>query len=574
MAFFINGFKKRGIVLTKKPKRQFNYPTEQAALERAKQQQTSYEKNLLGKISLFVYVGSNNTIQCIETSFQRKNYLHLTGLDYKNKQTLKRSGVHVDRMDAEEFYDRLKSNDLTIIKDISFIKGSTQDEIDKYFKYTQLKLNNLSLLTSIAYKAEYVGKYKGNQDFDLIINRNLSSIAFKQDGNTFIPISSLYGKANDVATDICPVVAIFSKSKEQQNFQLVYLNAKEKIDRAQFSRETVDKLSLSSFENPNVKFKKAKLDLLTDRFLHSEAKYISQDLSEISQLRKAAFENEEALNAYISKCKVFRNGLDTERKTDTAADILKKQLENETDSEVKKLINEELNDLKYQQSMSAAAPYVMKCEFKPLPENISHGGAAVITAEPAILHNNSGAAAEVLPTPNPFKNLIDRLKNIFRKQDKPTEQPSLPLNTVSKTDNITDKTQSDTDIKAFSENNFSKELKLLNEARSAFANKGIQKSEYTKALISYIKSLDSEEKTEKAIKKLENLSGKLPPNEKIFIKNEIYNVRHYLIEKYQPTEKSWLDTLKNAKTTDKADISREQSISEKENHISKNDCIR
>ena len=191
-----------------------------------------------------------------------------------------------------------------------------------------------------------------------------------------------------------------------------------------------------------------------------------------------------------------------------------------------------------------------------------------------ILHNNLGAAAAVIPAPNPFKNLIDRLKNIFKKQDKPTEQPSLPLNTVSKTDNITDKTQSDTDIKAFSENNFSKELKLLNEARSAFANKGIQKSEYTKALISDIKSLDSEEKTEKAIKKLENLSDKLPPNEKIFIKNEIYNVRHYLIEKYQPTEKSWLETLKNAKTADKADISRERSISEKENHISKNDCIR
>lgn len=195
-----------------------------------------------------------------------------------------------------------------------------------------------------------------------------------------------------------------------------------------------------------------------------------------------------------------------------------------------------------------------------------------------IVHSSSGAAAAVMPKPDPFKNIFEKIKSsikiFFRLQDKPTKQPSLPLNTVSKTDNITDKTQSDTDIKAFSENNFSKELKLLNEARRALANKDIQKNEYTKALIFYIKSLDSEEKTEEAIKNLVSLSSELPPSEKIFIKNEIYNVRHYLIEKYRPNEKSWLDTLKNAKAADKAEMSKEQGISEKENYISKNDCIR
>lgn len=195
-----------------------------------------------------------------------------------------------------------------------------------------------------------------------------------------------------------------------------------------------------------------------------------------------------------------------------------------------------------------------------------------------VVHSSSGAATAVMTKPNPFKNIFEKIKssikNFFRLQDKPTEQPSLPLNTASKTDNITDKTQSDTDIKAFSENNFSKELKLLNEARSALANKDIQKNEYTKALIFYIKSLDSEEKTEEAIKTLESLSSELPPNEKNFIKNEIYNVSYYLIEKYRPNEKSWLETLRNAKTADKAEMSKEQGISEKENHISKNDCIR
>lgn len=401
------------------PKQVYNYPTEQLALNRAREQQQYFEKNLVDKIFLFVYSNKNNTLQSKEVSFFQKNYLHLTGLDYKNKQTLKRSGVSVDKTDSIEFYERLKNNDPALINDISFVKGATPQETNLIFSYIQHKLDNLSQLTSVANKAEYLGKYKGNQDFDVIINRNMSSIAFKQTENTLFPISSLYGKADDVAIDVCPIVAIFSKSKGQQDYQLEYLNSKVKCGKAYFERNLVDKLSQSSFENPNIKFNIGKLEEIKRIFKLSEVKYISQDLSEISQLRKVAFENEEALNAYISKCKVFRNGLDTERKADTAADILKKQLENETDSEVKKLINEELNELKYQQSMSAAASYVMKCEFKSLPENISHGGAAVITAEPTILHNNSSAAAADIPASNPFKNLIDRLKNIFKKQDKP-----------------------------------------------------------------------------------------------------------------------------------------------------------
>ena len=55
-----------------------------------------------------------------------------------------------------------------VINDVSFIQGQNESETKKYLKYTQRKLNNLSQLTSVAAKAEYIGKYNGNQKFDII----------------------------------------------------------------------------------------------------------------------------------------------------------------------------------------------------------------------------------------------------------------------------------------------------------------------------------------------------------------------------------------------------------------------
>ena len=46
------------------------------------------------------------------------------------------------------------------------------------FFITQPKLENLAQLTAIASKAELIGRYKGNQDFDIIVNHNMSAITF------------------------------------------------------------------------------------------------------------------------------------------------------------------------------------------------------------------------------------------------------------------------------------------------------------------------------------------------------------------------------------------------------------
>ncbi|MCM1578767.1 MAG: PBECR4 domain-containing protein [Ruminococcus sp.] len=263
----------------------YNYPTEQSALDRVKAQQKVFEKNLIGKTFLFTYLNNQNLIRFKEISFSPNNYLHLTGLDYKNRQTLKRSGADVSRTYSMEFYERLQNNDPELIKDISFVKGSTDEETNLIFTYTQHKLDNLSQLTAIANKAEKIGRTKDG--FNIIIKRYKCSIEFlkdekDKDNNIYHPISLKYGEATIVATDICPIVAIFSKSEGQPNYQLKYLNAKVKLGKKYFERELTDKLSLSSFENPNVKFNIAKLEEIKRIFLLSEEKYMSAQLSGIS----------------------------------------------------------------------------------------------------------------------------------------------------------------------------------------------------------------------------------------------------------------------------------------------------
>lgn len=182
-----------------------------------------------------------------------------------------------------------------------------------------------------------------------------------------------------------------------------------------------------------------------------------------------------------------------------------------------------------------------------------------------ILHNNSGVAAAVLPAPNPFKSFwgkISSLKNLFKKQDKLVETPvtveAAEKTAISETGAAVEKTP------------VSKELAILNEARKSLANGNISKNEYLKVLVFYIKTLGSEEKAEKAIETLNNLRDELPPNEKRFIKGEIYNIQHYLQEKYRPDKKSYLETLKtitapkNPKTQD--DLTEEKNHSVRNNN--------
>lgn len=333
------------------------------ALKRAEEQKLLYERNLVGKSFLYVFIDKHNTITYREVKFERKNFLHLTGLDYKNTQSLKRSGVTGVSTDAEEFYNRLGS-DAELINDVSFIQGQNESETKKYLKYTQRKLNNLSQLTSVAAKAEYIGKYNGNQKFDIIINRNMSAIALIPDKNhRYIPVSSLYGKAKDVANDIYPILAIFERKNEFEPFRLNFLNSHIKIGNRLFSDEFMRLSGKLIFSNDKAKFNSQCLGEFLLSYEYSVKKYISEELAPVMQLRSVAFDSEEYMESYMQSFDSFLNTLDDEIKLNAAIEILEEQSCSEEAAQIIGIIKDELKEISKKQSEQTASSSVKIVTF-------------------------------------------------------------------------------------------------------------------------------------------------------------------------------------------------------------------
>jgi len=139
------------------------YSSVAEALKRAEEQKLLYERNLVGKSFLYVFIDKHNTITYREVKFERKNFLHLTGLDYKNTQSLKRSGVTGVSTDAEEFYNRLGRELVTISA------GSTQKDkpqTQPYIPVSQLRKNALAQKKREQQKPHQIKKKKDQQSLD------------------------------------------------------------------------------------------------------------------------------------------------------------------------------------------------------------------------------------------------------------------------------------------------------------------------------------------------------------------------------------------------------------------------
>lgn len=327
------------------PSQQNQYTNIADALIRVEAQKQLYESKLVGKNFLYVFIDSRNKITYREVKFERKHFLHLTGLDYKHAQASKRSQNKTIPTYAEEFYNRL-GNDESLINDVSFIKGKNSSETKKYFKYTLQKLNNLSQLTVIANKAEFIGNYNGQQNFDIIINRNFNAIAFKKENDQkYIPVSSLYGEAEKVATDIHPILAIFEKCSEFDLYRLNFLNADIKIGKRGFSDEFIELLHNFSFDNEKVKFKNTSLADFKSAYNHSVKKYLSEKLIPVEKARFDAYKDDELMNYYILSFNSFITILNTDLKIRTAIEILNDQSGAESEQLIIDLINSELKEV-------------------------------------------------------------------------------------------------------------------------------------------------------------------------------------------------------------------------------------
>lgn len=282
----------------------------QEALKKAAEEKVKYENNLVGKVFAYAYVDPKiNQVTFKEVEFKTENFLHLTGLDYFDAQYKKRVLKIDTPTRADEFYERL-GKDSTLIQDVSFIKGSTQKETADNIKTAQRKLRNLSQLVNIAKKAEYIGRYKNPNKFDLLVNRSVESLALNKDGEVYIPISSRYGivdKHIDLK-DKNLVLAIFSKNNNQKDFKLMYLNKKvANVDKAYFDSKFLEKLSLNSFTNDDVKFNKDSLSTIRYSFMASS---IKNTLEKISQKRSHVYDSDLSCDEYTKICDSLYKQLD------------------------------------------------------------------------------------------------------------------------------------------------------------------------------------------------------------------------------------------------------------------------
>ncbi len=421
-----------------------NYPDIKSAYDRVLAQKKVYDNNLCGKHILYLYLSTQEqTVSAKKAIFSEEHYLHLTGLDYRSLQYSKRVLGKSVSTNALNFYQRL-GNDASLLNDISFVAGATAQQTKMFFDYTQHKLDNLSQLTSIAKKAEFIGKYKGKQAFDIIVNRANCAIAFKTEQSNpdlYIPISSLNGTAQNLATDIHPVLAIMIKEKEERNYHLQYLNKNITIDKAMFSSELLDTLSYSSFKNENVLFNQQQLDNLTHSFDVSVHKQMKERISYLSDLRDKIYMSEDNLNSYMSEYKAFVDSLNCSKKCDIAIGILQVQaneLKNSVDfskaEDTQSLINDELQAIEAKRHCIEVADSVGGSGTVPLSSQINKmtiSADGTVTAAPATDIKLPSIRKLANKAINGIKSALDKINAQKEKSPRSSAKPATEKKNVS-----------------------------------------------------------------------------------------------------------------------------------------------
>lgn len=401
-----------------------NYPTVAEALKRAEEQKLNYEKNLLNKRFIYAFIGDNNQIDFKEVVFKKSSYLHLTGLDYKGKQSKKRQGISISGTDALNFYKRL-GTDATLINDVSFTQGKTAEETQRYFGYTQHKLDNLAQLTQLSNKAEFIGRYVGDRDFDIIVNRNMSSLALFHKRNIFLPASLLFGKPQKVATDIKPIVAIFSR--DSHSYKLEYLNAKINIGKKLFTSELLSKLNFGSFDNSEVKFNLSALDKLKRAFTASVRRSFIDKANVLSEKRQNAFENDTTLADYENERKSFIGSIRDKSEAEIAMDVLSEQNKISPND----LIKEEISEISEKFGLSAPALSTPRAN-KPMQMSISEDNN--IPTKFTILNDGTVALASTTPPNDLFtqlaNNLVKGLDNIVHRASTAIEKINQAVHSI------------------------------------------------------------------------------------------------------------------------------------------------
>ncbi len=373
------------------------------AFERVKKEKGNYDSYLKDKDFIFLFQNPNNSISMIQVQFIDSNYLHLTGLDYQNRQSIKRTTNPSVPTNAKQFYQRLGTDD-TLLSDISFIQEATPQKTRKTYRDTQRKLNNLPRMTHIPFSASSIGKSKDNT-ISLFVSRKECSLGIeKKAGKLYFPKSLRDGAISDFATDIKPIVAIFVKPIADKTYKLTFLNKSVRIQRSPFDADILENLSFESFKIPPEKVNAEQLTNLIQAFSYSIRRKMRKTLSDLSQLRESAYDSDDNVSTYLHAVQEFLSSLDCKEKCDIAIELLTVQ-NKETPND---LIGDEIAKInqKFQQ------PSTHTMAVPETDENIR----IVQFTTPSILPSPSGAVAIPSPMDNLVKGLSDaaeKLHNFF-----------------------------------------------------------------------------------------------------------------------------------------------------------------
>lgn len=186
-----------------------------------KQAAKLYEKNLLNKNIIFVYI-KNNKIEFYEVTFLKEHFKHLTGTK--------------SRLNAYEFFYRATNNRLRL------------DDFEYKNNTTALKMDNLIKSMGLNQYTKMIGEYKQNKCYvsiQKISGNNNLMIGFDEGENINYPRTLLKGDIRDYSQKAYRVIAIMSKNiKENTYKEINYIAKNITIDRLLKNKELKEKLEI------------------------------------------------------------------------------------------------------------------------------------------------------------------------------------------------------------------------------------------------------------------------------------------------------------------------------------------
>ncbi len=190
-------------------------------LDTIKQAAKLYEKKLLNKNIVFIYL-KDNKLEFYETTFLKEHFKHLTGIK--------------SRLNSYEFFYRATNNRLRL-EDFEY-KDNT----------TALKLDNLTKSMILNQYAKMIGEFKQNKRYlsiEKISGNNNLMIGFDEGEKINYPKTLLKGDIRDYTPKAYRVVAIFCKNVKEELYKEINYLAKnftiERLLKNQELRKLLDK---------------------------------------------------------------------------------------------------------------------------------------------------------------------------------------------------------------------------------------------------------------------------------------------------------------------------------------------